>query len=184
MSFGTGEGAQDYDQNLVGRISAEIQNFHPQGYLWHNNDTIGNTLTVDLVDVDVPVIATGWQESKVKSSTDYLTLDAANGTITMGEKSRGLYDVKICLSFSSGKNNITVHSEAFLTPSGGSAGVIEEIVWERFIRNVDDVGDARRDNKILLNPGDVLDCRFRADGVPATITLRHASLAVSWWSGA
>ncbi len=183
MSFGTGEGAQDYDQNLVGRISAEIQNFHPQGYLWHNDDTIGS-LTIDLITIDVPVVATGWQESKVKASTDYLTLDAANGTITIGDKGRGIYKVKICSSFSSSKNNIELHGEVFLTPSGGSAGLLEEVAWERTIGAAAAVGDSRRDNKILLNPGDVLDYRFHASGVPATVALRHASFAVSWWSGA
>lgn len=179
----TTEGAGKAGQQRIQDQRADNSNFAPFGYLWHNNDTRSPAVTVDLVSVDVPVIVTGLQESRVKPSTDYLTLDASAGTITIGPKGRGIYEVKVCTSFSSGKNNISVHAEAFLTPSGGSPSVIEEIVWERFIRNIGDVGDARRDNKIFLLPGDVLDWRFRASGVPTTITVRHGSLAVSWYTG-
>lgn len=177
------ENAGRYGAGRILDQKAEVSNFAPFGYLWHNNDTRPTALTVSLTIANTPVISTGWEISKVKSSTDYLTLDGANGLITIGPKGRGIYTVKICTSFSSSKNNISIHGEVFITPSGGSASLVEEVVWERFIRNVGDVGDARRDNEVLLLPGDVLDYRFNATGVPATITVRHGSFGIKWYSG-
>lgn len=170
----SGPTAQSKDHELVKRILAEFSNYHMHGELY----TFDNALSVSLPTQNTFVVSTGWTAGK-STGTDYVVLDAANGTITIGDKGKGLYYIKANMSFRSNKVNSAAHGSIFLNGTEQ-----QNLSLRRNIAVANRIGNANTQNGFLsLVPDDVIDFRLESDVNSTTIVIEHGGFSILWMAG-
>ena len=173
MTGKSGPDIQVNDPKAIARLKAEFSNYHKHGSLY----THDNSLQVSLPTAGADVVSTGWTAG-LSTGAGYVVLDAANGTITIGDKGAGLYRIKIGISFSSSKANVVIHGSAFL-----NGAKINQVSFERSIGTANALGNAGDDDNIILAPGDVVDFRLNSDTNTTTVSINHGGLNVIWLAG-
>lgn len=151
-----------------------IPNYHRHGELY----THDGGMTVSLPTANAPVVSTGWTAG-LATGSPHVVLDAANGTITIGDKGGGLYKIKGNASFSSSKANIVIH--AYITVNGTKQ---DNIALRRNIQTVNAVGNANtQDGLVVLIPGDVVRFVFESDANTTTVSIDHGGFTIVWEAG-
>ena len=175
MSDGiSGSDVQIRDQKGLGRILAEVSNYHKHGDMY----THDNSLQVSLPNLDTPVVSTGWTTGD-ETGAGYVVQNAANGTITIGDKGAGRYQISGSMSFSTDKANIEIHGAFFV---GGVKQ--EKFAFRRSIGNANDIGNACvLSGSLLLSAGDVIDLRFESDTNTTLLDIEHGSWGILWIAG-
>ncbi len=169
----SGSDVQLRDPKGLGRVLAEVPNYHMHGSLF----THDNALQVSLPNLGVFVVATGWT-ANLSTGAGYVVLDAPNGTITIGDKGAGMYRIKIGSSFSSSKNNVIIHGAAFL-----NGNKLLQVSWERSIGTANALGYAMDEDPVILAPGDVIDYRFSSTASTTTVDINHGGWGILWLAG-
>ena len=175
MSLGkSGPTAQIIDRELIKRIKAEFPNYHMHGGMF----TDDNSLQVSLPTSGAFVKSTGWTADD-STGAGFVVIDAANGTITIGDKGGGRYQINTSFSFSASRGNVEVHGAIF---KGGVRQA--KFVFKRTIGSSNVIGDAScLSLTTLLVPGDVLDFRFTSDTNTTTLDIEHGGWGIIWMAG-
>lgn len=175
MSSGkSGPIAQLKDNEGVKSLLPEFTNYHKHGELFASE---ASPVSVSLPTANNFVIATGWVVG-LESPDDYIDIDEANGTITIGDKGGGLYRVDIGASFESSRANVVIHGEAWKNGVRSN-----NIGWRRDIGTANQVGNASDWGHGELVPGDILTYRFASDTNATTVTLDHGTFSLTWIAG-
>jgi hypothetical protein len=175
MSGGiSGPTAQIIDRELIKRIKAEFPNYHMHGGMY----THDNSLQVSLPTAGSPVVSTGWTAAD-STGTGFIVVDAANGTITIGDKGAGRYQINANFSFSSTKANALIHGALYVD------GVKQiRFTLKRKIGNANDIGNASFPSlTMVLSPGEVLDVRFESDINTTVLDIEHGGWGIIWMAG-
>ena len=174
MSGISGPTAQSQEHELIKRVLAEFSNYHMHGGMY----THDNSLQVTLPTAGAPVVSTGWTAGD-STGTGYVVVDAANGTITIGDKGAGRYQINASVSFSSDKANVEIHAAIYI---GGVKQ--QKFTFRRSIGNANDIGDAGVPSLTeFLSPGDVLDFRFESDTNTTVVDIEHGGWGIIWMAG-
>ncbi len=177
MTSKGGEGIHDYNPAMLNTLLAEIsgRTYHRRGELYVPEDT---EVELSLPSSGAFVVSTGWTAGIV-TGAPHVTIDAANGTITIGDRGRGVYQINNSTSFFS--NKVTnIQGAVFLN------GVVQEKTqFRRDITKSNNIGDAGKSafSDGVLEPGDVLDFRFQADVNNVNLTLDHGNFNILWIGG-
>lgn len=175
MSDGiSGPGAQLKNHELVKSALPEYTNYHKHGELYAPE---ASPVSVSLPTANNYVISTGWTEG-LETHDDYIVLDGANGTITIGDKGGGLYRIDVGASLESSRANVVVHGEAWL-----NGVACANIGWRRDIGTANNVGNASDWGHKVLAPADVLTFRFASDTNTTTVTIDHGTFSLMWIAG-
>ena len=175
MSLGkSGPTAQIIDRELIKRIKAEFPNYHMHGGMF-THDLV---LQVTLPNKDTPVVSTNWTAGD-STGAGYVVLDAANGTITIGDKGAGRYQINASASFSTDKANVEIHAAIYI---GGVKQL--KFTFRRSIGNALDIGDASIPSLTeFLSVGDVLDFRWESDTDNTVVNIEHGGWGIIWMAG-
>ena len=174
MTGKSGPDIQVNDPKTIARLKAEFSNYHRHGDLYTHDDS----LQVSLPTAGAAVKSTGWNDGD-STGTDHVVLDGANGTITIGDKGGGRYQLYSNFSFSSSKANVEIHGHYYL---GGVQ--LDKFSFKRSISTANDLGNASTPpfTKVLA-PGDILDFRFESDTNTTTLDLEHGGWGILWIAG-
>ena len=170
----SGPTAQSKDHELIKRILAEFSNYHMHGGMYTHDDS----LQVTLPTKDTAVVSTGWTAGD-STGTGYVVVDAANGTITIGDKGAGRYRINGNFSFSSDKANALIHGAVYVD------GVKQvKFTLKRKIGNANDIGNASFPSlTMVLSPGEVVDVRFESDINTTILDIEHGGWGIIWMAG-
>ena len=174
MSGISGPTAQNKDHELIKRILAEFSNYHMHGGVFTHDDS----LQVSLATGGVAVVSTGWTTAE-HTGTGYVVVDAPNGTITIGDKGAGRYQVNGSFSFSASRVNVEIHGALYVD------GVKQiRFAFRRAIGTANVIGDASVPSlTLMLSPGEVLDFRFESDTNTTTLDIEHGGWGIIWKAG-
>jgi len=166
--------AQSQEHELIKRVLAEFSNYHMHGGMYTHDDGLQVSLPTALADV----VATGWTAGD-STGAGYVVVDAANGTITIGDKGAGRYQFSASISFSSDKANVEIHGAIFIN------GVKQlKLGFRRTIAPANDIGDAGIPSLTeFLSPGDVIDFRFNSDTNNNVLDIEHGGWGIIWMAG-
>jgi hypothetical protein len=175
MSPGIGSStAQSKDHELVKRILAEFSNYHMHGGMFTHDDSMQVTLPTALADV----VSTGWNAGD-STGAGYVVVDAANGTITIGDKGAGRYQFNAGCSFSSDKANVEIHISIYIN---GAKQL--KLASRRSIGTANDIGYAGVPSLTeFLSPGDVVDLRWSSDANNTVLDIEHGGWGIIWMAG-
>ncbi len=170
----SGSDAQLSDNKGVGRILAEVSNYHMHGDMFTHDDS----LQVSLPTAGAPVVSTGWTAGD-ETGAGYVVQDAPNGTITIGDKGAGRYQLNASFSFSSSRANVEIHGALYVD------GVKQEkFTFRRTVGTANAIGDASFPSlTLMLSPGEVLDVRFESDTNTTTLDIEHGGWGIIWKAG-
>lgn len=171
--FGQGEAAEEFNSDQIRRFLAEFTNYGVHAALFTHDDG----LTVSMTTVNTPVVSTGWNNG-LATGAPYTVLNAANGTITIGDKGGGIYIGFISSSFDSDDNNVEIHGQMSINGTK-----YQPLSFRRSISNVNDIGDATKLFPMVVRPGDVIDYRWQSDTDPTTVNIEHGGFGIFWIGG-
>ena len=170
----SGPTAQSKDHEAVKRLVAEFSNYHMHGGMFTHDLVLQVTLPTALADV----VSTNWTVGD-STGVGYVVLDGVNGTITIGDKGAGRYQINASASFSTDKANVEIHGSIYIN------GVKQlKFVFRRSIGNALDLGDAGIPSLTeFLSPGDVLDFRWNSDTNNTVVNIEHGGWGIIWMAG-
>lgn len=174
MSGISGPTAQSIDRESIKRIKAEFPNYHMHGGMFTHDNSLQVTLPTALADV----VSTGWTAGD-STGAGYVVVDAANGTITIGDKGAGRYQFTASVSFSTDKANVEIHGSIYIN---GAKQL--KLAFRRSIGNANDIGDAGIPSLTeFLSPGDVVDFRWNSDTNTTVVDIEHGGWGILWEAG-
>lgn len=176
MSPGRGsEALQNYGPQLIAMIKAEFSNYHRKGELYIP-DTAPQIIALPTGGSFVKV--TGFTAGE-SSGAGHVVLDAANGTITIGDQGEGLYKIWTGMSFAANKVG-EVHGSIFVNNSE-----LTKVGFHEKITNINSSGDANQlgYSRGVLVPGDVIDVRVTHDQNTVNLTIDHCNFHITWSAG-
>jgi hypothetical protein len=106
----------------------------------------------------------------VKTTTDKLLTDPANGKITVKENGAGVYNILAGMSFAADKGStlhFALHINGVIAPS---------IQFERDIANINDVGAGGMNGLVNLSENDVIDVRVTSSVNATAVDTEHYTL--------
>jgi hypothetical protein len=165
---------QEQDPEKVKQLLHAMSNHHKHAELYTHEQ--GQTVSIPLSSTFY--VVTGNYTAGESSGTDFFTINATNGTITVGDRGRGLYKIMYTTSFSATRL-VAYHAKIFVNGSE-----ISRISFRRDITTANSFGDATCFGYCGLEPGDVVDIRYSKDsGASATVSIDHANLILLYIAG-
>lgn len=167
----------DGDQQLGIGLTAPTERLDVNGYIYSDVShgelyTYEDGMSVTTTVAGTYYVIDGWTLGSYTNDTDYITMDATNGTIEV-EKD-GLYEIRLNnVSFTSDINNTISHICCYV------GGVEQEnITLQRKIGTGGDYGSASCGGFLNLSANDVIDFRVKSDKAGAILDIDHGNFSV------